>query len=204
MSEEPELRAVHPVEQESYRRLAQRIDLSHLEPLARAVVARVIHATADTSFAETLVVDEQSAAHGARAIAAGAPVITDVEMVRAGIKGSLCFLDAARIARSEGADLGPTLSALAMRLAAKAHPDGAIFAVGCAPTALEELVDLVEQERLRPALVIGVPVGFVGAAESKERLRACRAGLASISNVGERGGSPVAAAIVNAIGRWGR
>lgn len=191
---------IHPIEEESFRRLAERIDLSHLPPLTRAVVARVIHATADLSFADTMVVDEQAAANAVQALAQGAPVITDVEMVRAGVRGSKCFLEQARSSDHEhGAGL--TLSARAIQLAAQAHPDGAIFAIGCAPTALEQLVTLTEQDKVRPVLVIGVPVGFVGAADSKERLRTSAAHIASISNIGERGGSAVAAAIVNALGR---
>ncbi|MGH9299972.1 MAG: precorrin-8X methylmutase, partial [Acidimicrobiales bacterium] len=95
-----------------------------------------------------------------------------------------------------------TLSALAMRMAASEHREGAIFAIGCAPTALDELIALATSGEVAPLLVIGVPVGFVGAAESKDRLRSLPAGvLPSISNVGERGGSAVAAAIVNALVR---
>jgi precorrin-8X/cobalt-precorrin-8 methylmutase len=86
-----------------------------------------------------------------------------------------------------------------MRVAATRHPSGAIVVVGCAPTALDEAVDLAGRGPFEPALVIGMPVGFVGAAESKARLRA--SGLPAISNVGEKGGSAVAAAAVNALVR---
>ena len=189
---------VHPIEEESFRRLAERIDLSHLPPFTRAVVGRVIHATADLSFAETMVVDEVAAEAGARALASDAPVITDVEMVRAGIAGGRCYLAEARAETSR--PHGLTLTARAMELAAAAHREGAIFAIGCAPTALEQLVTLVERGEVRPALVVGVPVGFVGASEAKERLRSSTR-IPSISNLGERGGSAVAAAIVNALGR---
>jgi precorrin-8X/cobalt-precorrin-8 methylmutase len=120
-------------------------------------------------------------------------------MVRAGVgQAAECFLTEA--GASANADPGMTLSARAMALAGQHHPDGAIFVIGCAPTALEQLLDLVEAGLVRPAIVVGVPVGFVGAAEAKERLRSF-GGLASISNVGERGGSAVAAAIVNALAR---
>ncbi|MGO9198638.1 MAG: precorrin-8X methylmutase [Acidimicrobiales bacterium] len=197
---------LHPIEEESFRRLAERIDLRGLPPLTRQVVGRVIHATADLAFAETMVVDETGAAAAARALAEGAPVITDVEMVRAGIRGAECFLDQARSERERRdpaaqPDPSLTLSARAIQLAAKAHPDGAIFAIGCAPTALEQLVSLIEKGEVRPVLVVGVPVGFVGAAESKERLRQSASNIASISNIGERGGSAVAAAVVNALAR---
>jgi precorrin-8X/cobalt-precorrin-8 methylmutase len=97
---------------------------------------------------------------------------------------------------------------LAIRQAADRWPEGAVFVVGCAPTALSEIVRLVEQKKLRPALVVGVPVGFVGAAESKAELRRVAAGppggLAAISNIGEKGGSATAAAVVNALVRLAR
>jgi precorrin-8X/cobalt-precorrin-8 methylmutase len=187
--------SVHPIEVESYRRLARRVDLSHFDDGPRAVIARVIHATADTEFAESLRVAPAAVAAGVELITAGAPVVVDVEMVRAGIGGvkTVCFLPQARAEPPDGL----TLSARATRLAGE-YPDGALFVVGCAPTALEELLDLVEAGAVRPGLVVGVPVGFVGAAEAKDRLRRCEH-VPSISNVGERGGSSVAAAIVNAL-----
>ena len=185
---------VHPIEAESYRILAERVDLSHLAPGPRAVVARMIHASADLEYATTTVVDDAAVAAGVAALRAGAPVVTDVEMVRHGISGvgAECFLTAA-------APPGRTRSAAGMAAAAERHPRGAVVVVGCAPTALEEVVSLCEAGRFSPALVVGMPVGFVGAAESKERLRA--SGLPAISNVGEKGGSAVAAAAVNAIVR---
>jgi precorrin isomerase len=184
---------IHPIEAESYRILAERVDLSAFGPVGAAVVARVIHASADLEYATTMVVDEAAAAAGVAALRAGAPVLVDVEMVRHGITGvdAHCFLPAA-------APAGSTRSAAGMALAAKAHPEGAVVVVGCAPTALEEVVRLL----FTPALVIGLPVGFVGAAESKERLRA--SGLPAITNVGEKGGSAVAAAALNALVRVAR
>ena len=89
-----------------------------------------------------------------------------------------------------------------MRVAAARHPQGALVVVGCAPTALDEVVRLAAAGELRPTLVVGLPVGFVGAAAAKEALRA--SGLPAISNVGERGGSAVAAAAVNALVRLAR
>ena len=85
-----------------------------------------------------------------------------------------------------------------MRVAAAHHPEGAVVVVGCAPTALQELL----RTTMRPALVIGLPVGFVGAAEAKAALR--DSGLPAVSNVGEKGGSAVAAAAANALVRLGR
>ena len=183
---------VHPIETESYRILAERVDLSTYGPLAAAVVARVIHASADLEYAATMVVDDDAVQAGVAALAGGAPIVVDVEMVRHGVTGVSpeCFLPAT-------AAQGTTRSAAGIALAAEHHPGGAVVVIGCAPTALEEVVRLHEAGRFSPAVVIGLPVGFVGAAESKERLRA--SGLPAISNVGEKGGSAVAAAATNAM-----
>lgn len=209
--------AVHPIEAESYRRLAERVDLAGFGPLAGAVVARVIHATADVGYAATMVVDETVVAAAIEALRRGAPVVVDVRMVAAALSGvsAVCHLPGpsprseARSGRAAGPDehrpreasptSGPTRAAAGIRAAAALHPTGAVFVVGCAPTALDEIVDLYESGTLRPALVVGTPVGFVGAAEAKDRVRA--SGLAAITNVGERGGSAVAAAVVNALAR---
>ncbi len=186
---------VHPIEQESYRILAERIDLSGLPPLSRAAVARVAHATADLDLARSMVLDEDSLEAAVMALRRGVAVVADVQMVAAGISGIpvACFLDLVET----GAQ--PTRSAAAMRLAATAHPAGAIFVVGCAPTALAEVVALAAAGRLDPTLVIGMPVGFVGAAEAKAGLRA--SGLPAVSNVGEKGGSAAATSVLNALAR---
>lgn len=186
---------MHPIEVESYRILSERVDLSHLAPGPRAVVARIVHASADLEFATTTVAPEDAVEAGIAALRRGAPVVTDVEMVRHGLTGveAHCYLSEAV------ADKGTTRSAAAMRIAADRHPDGAVVVVGCAPTALFEVVELAAAGRFRPALVIGLPVGFVGAAESKEAAR--RSGLPAVTNVGEKGGSAVAAAALNAIRR---
>jgi precorrin isomerase len=194
---------VHPIEAESYRILAERIDLTGLPAGPRAVVERVIHASADLDFARTLVVSEEAVDAGIRAIEAGAPVVTDGEMTRAGIAGTngrsaLCYLNQA------GAGGASTRSALGMRLAAKRHPHGAVVVIGSAPTALNEVLALAgaSPSRFEPALVIGLPVGFVGAAAAKDAARA--SGLAVITNTGEKGGAAVAAAACNAIIRLAR
>jgi precorrin isomerase len=193
------VRTIHPIEAESYRILAERVDLSRFGPLSAAVVARVIHASADLEYATTMVLDEDAVAAGVAALAGGAPVVVDVEMVRHGITGvdARCFLPPA-----ESAETATTRSAAGMALAAAEHPEGAVVVVGCAPTALDEVVRLAKAGRFRPALVVGLPVGFVGAAESKARLRV--SGLAAVSNVGEKGGSAVAAAALNAMVRLAR
>jgi len=190
--------SIHPIEAESYRILAGRVDLSAYGPLAAAVVARVIHASADVEYADTVIVDEQGAHAAVDALAQGTPVVVDVEMVRHGITGidARCYLpDRA----GPDAEPGLTRSAAGIREAARRHPTGAVVVVGCAPTALEEVVRLHEAGLFSPVLVVGMPVGFVGAAASKERLR--ESGMAAISNIGEKGGSAVAAAAVNVLVR---
>ncbi|MFB8757072.1 precorrin-8X methylmutase [Streptomyces nigra] len=182
-------RVVHPIEEESYRRMRARLDTSHLPPLTRAVVERVVHSAADLGYAGDLVLDERTLERGHAALHAGAPVVVDVEMVAAGItrRETVCRI---RDARSWP---GLTRSAHAVRLAYEQVGPGALWVIGNAPTALEELLTL----DARPALVIGLPVGFVGAVESKAALRA--SGLPAVSNVSEKGGSAVASAALNAL-----
>jgi precorrin-8X/cobalt-precorrin-8 methylmutase len=193
---------VHPIEAESYRILAERVDLSAWPPLARAVVARVIHASADVGYAGTLVVDEAACAAGVAALRAGAPVVADVDMVAVATRraGTRSLLAEGRARAAAEPEL--TVSAAAMRVAAERWPAGAVVVVGNAPTALAEVLALAAAGRFAPALVIGLPVGFVGAADAKAALRA--SGLPAISNVGERGGSAVAAAALNALWRASR
>ncbi|MDP9181322.1 MAG: precorrin-8X methylmutase [Actinomycetota bacterium] len=180
---------VHPIEQESFAILRSRVDLSHLPTLTRAVVERVVHSSADLDYVSDLVLSEDSLRHGWDALRAGAPVVADVHMVAAGItsRDVVC-----RVREATGTpDL--TRSAAAIRLAFQEVGPGAVWVVGCAPTALFELVT----GHYDPALVIGLPVGFVGAAESKAALR--HSGLPAVSNVSEKGGSAVAAAALNAL-----
>lgn len=196
--------SVHPIEAESYRIVAERVDLGRWAPLGRAVVARVIHATADVGYADTLVLDEAACAAGVRALRAGAPVVVDVEMVAVGARraGAVSLLEEARALRAvlpEPDRAALTVTAAAMRVAAQRWPSGAVVVVGNAPTALVEVLRLARAGRFDPALVIGLPVGFVGAADAKAELRA--SGLPAISNVGERGGSAAAAAALNALHR---
>jgi precorrin-8X/cobalt-precorrin-8 methylmutase len=188
-----------PIEIESYRILRSRIDLTHLPPLTRAVTERVIHASADFDYATDLICDESALAAGVAAITRGAAVVTDVGMVAAGITGYpvICKIGepiAARLART----VGLTVSAAAARLAFGEAGPGAVWVVGCAPTALEEVL----RRDVVPALVIGLPVGFAGAAAAKDALRA--SGLPAVSNVSEKGGSAVAAAAFNALLRIAR
>jgi len=180
---------VHPIERESFEILRSRVDLSHLLPLTRAVVERVVHASADLSYVEDLVADEASLRKGQSALAAGARVVADVQMVAAGITtvDAVC-----RVREARSVD-GLTRSAVAVRMAFDEVGPGAVWVIGCAPTALFELISL----GVDPALVIGLPVGFVGAAECKAALR--DSGLPAVSNISEKGGSAVASAALNAL-----
>ncbi len=187
-------RRVHPIERESYRIMRGLVDLSHLPPLSRAVAERVIHASADLDYAGSLVLDETALERGRSALLQGAPVVCDVEMVSAGIT--------AREARSYVSDdlvrevaeeRGTTRSAAGFRVALEEVGPGAVWVVGNAPTALYELLEL----DARPALVVGLPVGFVGASESKDAL--LESGLPAVANRGGKGGSAVAAAALNAL-----
>lgn len=189
-------RTVHPIERRSYEILRRRVDTSHLPQLTRAVVERVIHTTADPTYVDDLVADEPHLRAGLHALRAGAPVVVDAQMVQAGVtsREALCLVRDPR-AGDLAAASGTTRSAAAMRLAAERAGPGAVWVVGNAPTALVAVLDLVVT--LRPALVVGVPVGYVGAVESKQALR--ENGVASVSNRSEKGGSAVAAAVVNAL-----
>lgn len=180
--------SIHPIETASYRIMAARVDLSRFDDGQRAVVARVIHASADVEYASTMRFDSGAVERAVAAVRGGAPIVTDVEMVRAGIPGASCHLPA-------DAGDAPTRAAAGMRAAAHRYPQGAILVVGCAPTALVEALELAWE----PAVIVGLPVGFVGAAESKALARASR--HVTITNVGEKGGSAVAAGAANALRR---
>ncbi|HEY0708233.1 MAG TPA: precorrin-8X methylmutase [Polyangia bacterium] len=171
------------------------------------VVRRVIHATADFEFSSLLTFHGPAPiAAGIRALRGGCPVLVDVRMIAAGLNEARlsaygCVIhshisDADVIAAAQAAN--STRAIEAMR---KAHRrgtlDGAIVAIGNAPTALLELVRLVREEGARPALVIGVPVGFIAAAESKEAILGLD--VPAIVARGRKGGSPIAVAIIHAL-----
>ena len=188
-SVDPEL-----VEANSYRILRSRIDLSHLPPFTRAVTERMIYVSADFDYATDLVSDEETLAAAVAALAAGAPVVADVAMVAAAItaRPAICRIDdplTRRLARVTGLPL----AAAAVRLALGDVGPGAIWVIGVASSAVGEII----QRGAAPALVIGMPAGFVGAAEAKQALRA--SGLPSLTNVSEKGGAEVAAAAADAL-----
>jgi precorrin-8X/cobalt-precorrin-8 methylmutase len=179
---------------DAYRVLRSRIDLSHLPPLTRAVTERVITVSADFDYATDLTCDEATLAAAVTALAAGAPVIADSPMVVAGITTCepICKFDdslTARLARVTGIPR----EAAAVRLTFSETGPGAVWVVGSAPAALEEIIE----RGTAPALVIGMPAGFTGAAEAKEQLRF--SGLPSVSNISEKGGAAVAAAALDAL-----
>jgi precorrin-8X/cobalt-precorrin-8 methylmutase len=182
------------LEAEAYRVLRSRINLNGLPPLSRAVTEHVLCATADFEYINDLVCDERALAAGVEALAARRAVVADAPMVVAGITGYPVTCKAAeplalRLARTTGI----TVPAAGIRLGFGECGTGAIWLVGSAPDAVEEILRRVAE----PALVIGVPVGFTGAAAAKEELRA--SGLPSLTNVSEKGGPVVAVAAFSAL-----
>ncbi|GIV90467.1 MAG: precorrin-8X methylmutase [Chloroflexus sp.] len=175
------------------------------QPLA-TVVERIIHTTADFEFATITQASPGAIEAGVAALQRGCPVITDVQMARVGIDQrrlhrfggeAYCFNDLPAVEQLAAAT-GMTRSAAALHWAAdQGLIAGAIVAIGNAPTALFALLNLLDRGA-QPALIIGVPVGFVNTAESKAALMA-RQDVAWIVTAGRKGGSPVATAIVNAL-----
>ncbi|MGH9210820.1 MAG: precorrin-8X methylmutase [Acidimicrobiales bacterium] len=188
----------HPIEVESYRILEDRLDMSAWPEPERAVVARVVHATADVELAATMRLGPQAVDAVVAALRRRAPLICDAHMLRVGLTGvdAVCLLDDVPTV-----PLGGTRSAAAIALAAQRYPDGAVWVVGNAPTALAELVRLHAAGDVVPAAVVGLPVGFVGAADAKAALWDSPLRAVSITNVGEKGGTPAAAGAVNALAR---
>jgi precorrin-8X/cobalt-precorrin-8 methylmutase len=197
--------------QEIYRRSFDAIEaeanLGAMPHDMRSVAVRLIHACGMTDLAGDLQFSPDAARAGREAITRGAPVLCDVEMVRSGIiRGRFpagneitCTLNDAGVAQHAAAT-GQTRSAAAVeywgeRLA------GAVVAIGNAPTALFRLLELLDEGAPKPAVIIGMPVGFVGAAESKAELAANARGCEFIAIRGRRGGSAMAAAAVNALAR---
>ncbi len=178
-----------------------------LLPEHEAVVKRVIHTTADFDYAEALRFTENAVERAVEALRAGASIVTDTNMARSGVSkaalsklgGEVCCYMADSDVAAAAKARGTTRAVVCMDKAAKEHPVG-VLAVGNAPTALLKICELMEAG-LRPALVIGAPVGFVNVVESKERVfDACeRYGVPCIAAMGRKGGSNVCAAICNAL-----
>jgi precorrin-8X/cobalt-precorrin-8 methylmutase len=169
------------------------------------VIERVVHATAEPEFAKLLVISEKAVESGVAAIKAGAKIVTDVKMVKAGINEArlkrfgakiLTYIDDERAHKLANAE-SLTRSAAAVRLAVKDGLDGAIVLIGNAPTAAFELANQVKQGLAKPALIVAVPVGYVGAAESKEIVS--KLPIPFIIVRGRKGGSTIAVAVFNAL-----
>ncbi len=170
-----------------------------------SIVERVVHTTADPEFAKLIEISDDAVAAGVAAIKAGAKVVTDVKMVKAGINDArlkkfgckiYTYMNDERtmeLAKAESL----TRSAAAMRLAIKDGLDGAIILIGNAPTAAFELADQIKKGKVKPALIVAVPVGFVGAAESKEVV--AKLPVPYVITKGRKGGSTIAVAVFNAL-----
>lgn len=192
------------IEQASMRIITSEMGAWLGAPEELPVVKRVIHTTADFDFAENMRFSKEAVKLARAALKSGASVVTDTNMAASGINKAACARFGVKVvcrmadpAVREAAEArGTTRAVVSMEEAAKATPN-AIFAIGNAPTALIRLCELIDEGRCAPALVIGVPVGFVNVVESKERLLATK--VPYITAVGRKGGSPVASTIVNAL-----
>ena len=192
------------IEAESFRRIEAQVGAHDLPPEVWQVVRRMIHTSADLDYLKTVRVHPGAIAAGVAALRQGRPLVTDTRMLLAGIgSGRLgrlgvkpfCLMDDPEVAK-EAARQGTTRAAAAME-AALPRLSGGIVAIGNAPTALLRLLELLEAGAPPPALVVGLPVGFVNAAESKELLS--RQHCPFITALGPKGGSAVAAAVINAL-----
>ena len=175
-----------------------------LESNEHYVLCRIVRAEGDSGIAESVRFSPGAVAAGLQALQSGFDVITDVRMVEMGISKALlrsqnlatrCLIDMPEVAARAQREGTPRSVAAVRELAS--HMDGAIVAVGNAPTALLALLDLIDEEAVHPALVIGMPVGFVACAESKDEL--VKRKVPYITILGRRGGSSAAAATVNAL-----
>jgi len=193
------------IEKESFRIIDEEMAGHGFSPDRWSVVRRVIHTTGDLDYARQIRFHPQALASAVEAIRSGAAIYTDTRMIQAGLSPwrlrwfanpvSTPVLEADSQRRAE--ELGTTRSVAAFRHVGN-RMNGAIVAVGNAPTALLEVIRLVEEEGVRPALIIGVPVGFVQAAESKEALHRLEE-VPSITVLGRKGGSTVAVAVLHGL-----
>ncbi len=192
------------IEKRSFEIISAELGGRTFPPEIEAVVKRVIHTSADFDYADNLVFSEGAVRRGLAAIKNGAHIVTDTSMVRAGINKKMlaqfggevhCFIADAEIA-AEAKRRGVTRAVVSMEYASKLDVP-LIFAIGNAPTALIALTQLVEAGKVQPELIIGVPVGFVNVVESKELM--IQSDVPHIVARGRKGGSNIAAAIVNAL-----
>lgn len=196
------------IEAESFRTIDLEVE-PHKWPLAEwSIIRRVIHTSADFEYVRTMFMSDDAVFAGVKAILGGRGIVTDTTMALSGISkprlasfsiASSCFIADSQVAE-EAVAKGVTRSIIAMRAGTSDQKNG-IFVIGNAPTALFELLRQVREEGLRPDLIVGLPVGFVGAVESKEELMAVAKeySIPYITNRGRKGGSNVAAAVMNAL-----
>ena len=169
-----------------------------------AIVRRMIHTSADFEYKETVRFHSRAIAAGLDAIRKGQNIISDTNMARVGIRkreleqfgsGVSCYMNDPQV-HNNAKTTGSTRAKIAVDMAIDNMKDG-IYVIGNAPTALMRLIELVKEQKAQPALIIGLPVGFVNAAESKAALM--ELDYPFITNVGRKGGSNVAASVVNAL-----
>ena len=201
-----ELKEVLPmdIEKRSMEIIGEDLGEVQLDPDKASIVKRVIHTSADFDYARNLRFSEGVVAQALAVLQQGATIVTDTKMACVGINKpglrklggqAVCFMDDPEVAAHAKA-VGSTRAAACMEKAA-ALPGPLIIAIGNAPTALVKLDELVRAGKIKPALVIGVPVGFVNVVEAKELIM--QTGIPYIVAVGRKGGSNVAAAICNAL-----
>ena len=192
------------IEKRSFAIITELLGDTKLDPENELVIKRVIHTTADFDYVQNLVFSEHAVAKGIEALKGGCDIVTDTQMARAGINKTIlsklggqvhCFMSDPDVAL-EAKERGVTRAIVSMERAAKL-PKPCIFAIGNAPTALIALKELMDGGKLDPALIIGVPVGFVNVVESKELILGTN--VPHIVARGRKGGSNVAAAICNAL-----
>ncbi|MGF1521853.1 MAG: cobalt-precorrin-8X methylmutase [Leptolyngbyaceae cyanobacterium] len=190
----------HPILQESFALIDQEMGNHGLVPQAYEVLRRVIHSTADFEFAHLLHISPGAIEQAIAALQSCCPIVTDVGMVRQGCQGMVnrtfgnplvTAVDLAAVAAP-----GKTRTETGLLRAWDQHPE-AIYVIGNAPTALKALCDRIMTSGIQPPLVIGVPVGFVGVLEAKQQLATLSTPQIRVD--GRKGGSPVAAAILNAL-----
>ena len=200
----PEIIAPMDIEKRSMEIISETLGSRVLDPENEAVIKRVIHSTADFDFADTLTFSEHAVSKGIEALRSGCDIVTDTQMAKAGINKRIlaslggevhCFMSDPDVAE-EAKARGITRAAVSMEKAAKLTKP-CIYAIGNAPTALFALRELIDSGQLNAALIIAVPVGFVNVVESKELIIA--SSVPYIAARGRKGGSPVAAAICNAM-----
>ncbi|GAC90160.1 precorrin isomerase [Anoxybacillus flavithermus NBRC 109594] len=192
------------IEQKSFQIIDEEIGEHTFSEEQYAVVQRVIHASADFELGKSLLFHPRAIEAGVAAIRAGKKIVVDVQMVQVGINkariekygGSVHVYISDEDVIKEAKRLNTTRAIVAMRKAVQ-EAEGGIFAIGNAPTALLELIRLVKEGEARPSLIIGLPVGFVSAAESKEEL--AKLDVPFITNIGRKGGSTVTVAALNAL-----